>query len=90
MALAFAALGLDFVAGFGEAFADSVFLGVGFGTGLGVVLGLDAGVVLGVTVGVGFGVADGKSISLFVVVTTDFSSAVSSRSDGLDSVALGG
>ena len=78
LALAFAALGLDFVAGFGEAFADSVFLGVGFGTGFGVVLALNAGVALGVAgVAVGLGVAVGNSISLFALVTTGFSSAAS-------------
>ena len=87
LAFAFAGLGLDFVAGFGEAFADSVFLGVGFGTGFGVVLALNAGVVLvlaGVAVGVAFGVAVGNSISLFALVTTGFSSAASFFSFWLD------
>ena len=77
LALAFATLGLDFVAGFREAFADSVFLGVGFGTGFGVVLAFNAGVALGfadVAVAVGFGVVFGNSISLFALVTTGFSS----------------
>jgi len=87
LALAFAALGLDFVAGFGEAFADSVFLGVGFGTGLGVVLAFKAGVALdfaGVAVGIAFGVAVGNSISLFAVFTTGFTSAASFFSFWLD------
>jgi hypothetical protein len=44
----------------------------------------------GVAVAVGFGVADGNSISLFAVVTTGFSSATSSFSAWLDSVAVGG
>ena len=83
LALAFAGLGLGFVAGFGEAFADRVFLGVGFGTGLGVVLALDEGVAAGfagVAVAVGFGVADGNSMSLFAAVTIGLSSAASSFS----------
>ena len=83
----FAGLGLDFAAGFGEAFATSVFLGVGFGIGFGVVLALGFAGVAGV---VGFGVAVGISISLFAVVTTGFSPALSSSSDSLDSVAVAG
>src|SRR4029077_21090400 len=47
LAFAFVVLGLRFVAGIGEAFATSVFLGVGFGIGFGVVFALDAGVALG-------------------------------------------
>src|SRR6185503_7434641 len=89
----FAGLGLGFVTGFGEAFATSVFLGVDFGIGLVVVFGLDSGVGLGfvgVAVAVGFGVAVGNSISLFAVVTADFSSAVSSFSDRLDSGSAAG
>src|SRR5215475_9398811 len=92
LALAFAELGLGFVAGFGEAFATRVFLGVGFGIGFGVVFALNAGVTLGfagVAVAVGFGVADGNSISLFAAVTTGFSSAASSLSVWLDSVTTG-
>jgi len=92
-AFAFAAFGLCFVTGLGEAFATSVFLGLGFGIGFGVVFALDAGVALGfagVAVAVGFGVADDNSISLFAVVTTGFSSAASSCSDRLDSVSVGG
>jgi hypothetical protein len=84
---------LGFVAGFGEAFATSVFLGVGFGIGFGGIFALNAGVALdfaGVAVAVGFGVAVGNSISLFAVVTTGFSSAASSCSDPPDSVAAGG
>ena len=87
----FAFAGLDF--GFGDAFATSAFLGVGFAIGFGVVFALNAGVTLGVAgvaVAVGFGVDDGNSISLFAVVTAGFSSAVSSFSDALDSVAVGG
>src|SRR6478672_5629963 len=93
LALAFAGLGLGFVAGFGEAFATRVFLGVGFAIGLGLAFALNAGVALGfagVAVAVGFGVAVGNSISLLAVVTTGFSSAVSSFSDSLNSVAAGG
>ena len=94
MALAFAGLDLGFAEGFGEAFAVSVFLGVGFGIGFGVSFGLGAGVGVlfgaGVAVAVGLGVADGNSISLFAVVTTGFSSATSSFSVWLDSVAVGG
>src|SRR2546421_1507810 len=88
LAFAFAGLGLGFVAGFGEAFATSVFLGVGFGIGFGVIFALNAGVALGlagVAVAVGFGVAVGISISLFAVVTTDFSSAGSFCSDPVNS-----
>jgi hypothetical protein len=94
--LAFALVGLDLglAAGFGEAFATTVFLDVGFAIGFGVVFARGAGVALGfgcgVAVAVGFGVADGNSISLFAVVTTGFSSATSSRSDPLDSVSVGG
>ena len=58
--------------------------GVTFGFGVGVTLGFGSGVA------VGFGVADDNSISLFAVVTTGFSSAASSCSDWLDSVAVGG
>src|SRR5215475_8221857 len=79
LAFAFAGLGLGFVAGFGEAFATNVFLGVGFGVGF----AFDAGVGLGFTgfaVAVGLGVVDGNSISLFAIVTTGFSSAASSFS----------
>jgi len=65
----------------------------GFGVGFGVAFGFGAGVALGfgtgVAVTVGLGVADGNWISLFAVVTTGFSSAVSSCSDRLDSVDLG-
>src|SRR5262249_17876807 len=89
--LAFAGLGLGFVAGFGEVFATTVFLGVGCGTGF--VFAIAAGVALGlagVAVAVGFGVADGSSISLFAVVSAVFSYAVSSCSDPLDSVRVGG
>src|SRR6266550_900874 len=89
LAFAFAGLGLGFVAGFGEAFATSVFLGVGFG----VIFALNAGVAVGfagVTVAVGFGVAVGTSISLFAVVTTGFSSAGSSCSDPLNSESVCG
>src|SRR5437763_10804113 len=87
LAFALAGLGLGSVDGFGEASATSVFLGVSFGIGFGVVFALNAGVALGFGAGVavGFGVADGSSISLFAVVTTGFSSAVSSCSDRLDS-----
>jgi choline-glycine betaine transporter len=49
-----------------DAFANTVFLGVGLGAGFGVGLVFAAGVVVfgtGVAIGVGFGV--GKSISLF-------------------------
>jgi hypothetical protein len=94
--LAFASVGLDFgfAVGFGVAFATSVFLGVGLGIGFGVVFARNAGVALGfgsgVAVAVGFGVADGNSISLFAVVTTGFSSTVSSSSDTLDSVPVAG
>jgi hypothetical protein len=91
--LAFAGLGLDFVAGFGEAFATSVFLGVGFGIGFGVIFALNAGVAPGfegVAVAVGFGVDVGISISLFAVVTTGFSPAASSSSESLDSMLVGG
>jgi hypothetical protein len=94
LAFAFAGLGLGFVTGFGEAFVTSVFLGVGLGIGFGVVFALNAGVALGfgtgVAVAVGFGVADGNSISVFAVVTTGFSSAVSSSSETLDSVPVAG
>ena len=93
LALAFAGLDLVFVAGLGEAFATSAFLGVGFGIGFGVVLALNAGVALGfggIAVAVGFGVAVGISISLLAVVTTGFSSAASSSSNRLDTVAVGG
>jgi hypothetical protein len=88
--LACAGLGLCFAAGFGEAFATSIFLGFGFGIG---VFSFGAGVGVpfaGVAVAVGFGVPVPNSISLFALVTTGFSSAASSRSGGLDSVALGG
>jgi hypothetical protein len=84
---------LGFVAGFGEAFATSVFLGVGFAIGFGLVFALSAGVALGfagVAVAVGFGVADGNSISLFTVVTTGFSSLASSCSDSRDSMSAAG
>src|SRR6266545_7896859 len=93
LGFAFVGLGLGFAAGFGEAFAISIFLGVDFGTGFGVVLALKAGVGLGfagVAVAVGFGVADGNSISLFAVVTTGFSSAGLSSSDSLNSVSVCG
>src|SRR6266705_459643 len=89
LAFAFAGVGFGFVAGFGEAFATSVFLGVGFG----VIFALNAGVALGfagVAVAVGFGVAVGISISLFAVVTTGFSSAGSSCSDRLNSESVVG
>src|SRR6476661_2923541 len=91
-AFAFAGLGLGFTAGLGEAFATRVLLGVGFAIGFGVVFALTAGVAVGfagVAVAVGFGVAVGNSISLLAVVTTGFSSAASSFSDSLDSVAAG-
>jgi hypothetical protein len=84
---------LSFVAGFGEAFATTVFLGVGFAIGFGVVFALNAGVALGfagVAVAVGFGVGDGNSISLLAVVTTGFSTAASSCSGSLDSVSVVG
>ena len=90
---AFAGLGFGFVAGFGEGFATSVSLGVGFVIGFGVVLALNSGVALGfagVAVAVGFGVAVGNSISLFSVVRTGFSSAVSFSSDPLNSASVGG
>ena len=94
LGFAFVGLGLGFAAGFGEAFATSVFLGVGFGIGFGVVFARNAGVALGfgsgVAVAVGFGVAVGSSISLFALVTTGVSSAVSSCSDSLDSVSVAG
>jgi hypothetical protein len=73
-----------------KAFANTVFLGVGFGSGFGVTFGFGAGVAvgfdLGVAVAVGFGVSDGNSISLFVVVATGFSPWISSSATGLDSV----
>jgi hypothetical protein len=94
LAFAFAGLDFGFAAGFEDAFATSVFFGVGFGIGFGVLLAIGAGVILGfgggVAVAVGFGVADGNSISLFAVVTTGFSSATSSFSVWLDSVAVRG
>src|SRR6266480_3135970 len=93
LAFALAGLGLGFVAGFGEAFATSVFLGAGFGLGFGVIFALNAGVALGlagVAVAVGFGVAVGISISLFAVVTTGFSSAGSSCFDPLNSESVCG
>jgi hypothetical protein len=93
LAFDFAGLDLSFVAGFGEAFATTVFLGVGFAIGFGGVFALNAGVALGfagVAVAVGFGVAVGNSISLFAVVATGFSSAVLSFSDSLDSVSMAG
>ena len=77
---------------FGEAFAETAFLGVGFGLGLGVIFAFGAGVALrfgGVAVAVGFGVAEGNSISLFTVVTPGFSSAASSCSDWPDRVSVG-
>ena len=89
LAFAFAGLGFGFANGFGEAFANSGFLGVGFGA----IFALNAGVTLGfvgVAVAVGFGVAVGISISLFAVVMTGFSSAGSFCSDPLDSVLEGG
>src|SRR5215471_15935571 len=93
LAFAFAGLGLGFVAGFGEAFVTTVFLGVAFGIGFGVGFALDTGVgpgFAGVAAGVGFGVADGNSISLFAVVATGFSSASLSFSGRLDSGLVGG
>ena len=93
LAFAFAGLDFGFATGFGEAFATRVFLGVGFPTGFGVVLAFNAGVILGLAglaVGVGFGVADGKSISLLAAATTDSSSAASSCTESLDSVAADG
>ena len=92
LAFAFAGLGFGFVAGFGEAFATTVFLGVGFGIGFGVTFGFGVGVTLGFAgaVAVGFGVAVGNSISLFAVVTTSFSSAALSFFDSLDSVSVAG
>jgi hypothetical protein len=93
LAFAFAGVGLGFVAGFGEAFATSVFLGVDFGIGFGVIFALNAGVALGfagVAVAVGFGVAVDISISLFAVVTTGFSAAGSFCSDPLNSESVGG
>ena len=93
LAFALAGLGLGFVAGLGEAFATSVFLGAGFGIGFGVIFALNTGVALGlagIAVAVGFGVAVGISISLFAVVTTGFSSTGSSCSDLLDSESVGG
>jgi hypothetical protein len=87
--LAFAFAGLDFgFAGFGEAFATSVFLGVGFGIDLVLSAGVTLGFGGGVAVGVGFGVVVGNSISLFAVVTTGFSTAASSFSDLLGSVSV--
>jgi hypothetical protein len=83
---------LGFIAGFGETFADSVFLAVGFGVGFGVGLCLATGVALAFTavaVAVGFGVTAGNSISLFGALTTAFSSAASSCSDRLDSISIG-
>ena len=78
----------------GKLSPSAFFLGIDFGIGFGVVFALGAGVTLGfgggVAVTVGFGVAVGNSISLFAVVTTDFSSAVSSCSDRLDSALVGG
>src|SRR5262249_50413271 len=61
--------------------------------GFGLVFAFNAGVALGfagTAVATGFGVTDGNSISLLAVVTTGFSSAVSSCSNSLDSVALVG
>ena len=89
LAFAFAGLGFGFANGFGEAFANSALLGVGFG----LVFALNAGVTLGfagVAVAIGFEVAVGISISLFAVVTTVFSSTASFCSDLLDSVLEGG
>ena len=80
--------GLDFALGdgFGEAFANSGFLGAGFGNdfglGFGVVFGFGVGVEVGfgvaVAVGLGFGGAVGNSISLFASVTAGLSSSASS------------
>jgi hypothetical protein len=88
LVLALSGLDLGFVTGFEEAFVTTVFLGVGFGIGFGVGFSLDTGLGLGfaaVSVGVGLGVADGISISLFAILATGFSSAISFCSDWLDS-----
>src|SRR5204862_8100882 len=64
-----------------------------FVIGFGVVLALNSGVALGfagVAVAVGFGGAVGNSISLFSVVKTGFSSAVSFSSDPLNSASVSG
>src|SRR5215831_1478972 len=53
LALAFAGLDLGFVAGFGEAFATTVFLGVGPSAKLYVALPAGFGVGFGVTFGLG-------------------------------------
>src|SRR6266404_9744506 len=80
---------------FGEAFANTVFLGVGFGIGLGVCFGVGFGVAfafgvglavglrVGVGVAAGFGV--GNWISLFAVVRRGFSSSGSSDFNGVGS-----
>jgi hypothetical protein len=92
LAFAFAGPDLGFADVLREALAVSIFLGVGFGIGFGVTFGFggEVGLLSGVAVAVGLGVADGNSISLFAVVTTGFSSATSSFSVSLDSVAAGG
>ena len=82
-----------FVEGFGETFAASVCLGVGFGTGFGVAFGfgVEVAVAFGprVAVAVGFGVGDGNSISLLAVVSGGFSSSASSFSRGFASTGGG-
>jgi hypothetical protein len=80
--------GLDFVFGkdLWEAFANSIFFGVGFGVAFGVTFGFGVGVAddFGVDVGfgVGFGVGDGNSISLCAAVTRGFSSSARSSFSG--------
>jgi len=80
---------LTFGDGLGEAFATTVFLGVGFGLGLGVAFGFGVGLVVGFGVGVdvavGFGV--GNSISLFAAATRG---SFFSGSSGLNSFGSGG
>src|SRR5437762_1720016 len=87
----FAGVGFTFGEGFGEAFANTVFLGVGFGVGLAVCsgvgltfgVGLAVGLRIGVDVAAGFGV--GNWISLFAAVKKGFSSSGSSDFSGVGS-----
>jgi hypothetical protein len=86
--LDFTALVFIFGDGLGDAFANSVFFGDGFGIGFGVVFGFGVSVAVGLGVDTPVGAGDGNSISLFAVITAGFSS---SSFDGFDSSSgLGG
>jgi hypothetical protein len=89
--LDFAGLGFAFGDDLGEALANKVFLGVGFGIVFGFGVEVAAGFGADVAAGVGLGVGDGNSISLFAAVrsgcffsaSSDFNGSGSDRGAGI-------